>query len=556
MSELTEYYGVQIPIEYYSQIEKLDTQIQISQLKEIYLNGEVIVDHIPMKYQQYRERIVGIVYYYYAYSALKEDDQDAAWNYIIKALGYVQGEGSTQMLAKIFLLLGDIALFNGDQTSAIESYLSVLELCEGESWVEERVRAYFQYGRIMMDYSHFEQAIEVYEKGVQDCTNDIIQKLSAPIYLRTIGGLILCYWKIKKDDLAEKYLKQLEQDQELWIKDHEMDTDIKCLKLVCLLKHGKQDEVSNLENEIMESLPGWKPERAMKTAMILIFKFLLLQKREQFINLFFDWIYAQDDSEAIERVKDWIAEIRLAYCLESGNCTELYAAGKELLSQGERHKMNRRHSFHRLFSMREEIRRIEKMQIELSLMNENLLSDTLHDAMTGLPNRVYFADYAAQMVERLRNTNTSMVVGIIDIDYFKCVNDTYGHVVGDESVIRIGKAIEEWAGSKLFCARYGGDEFVVIGENLSVAEIEEMASQLKNQMRTMEIRNSSSPIAPYITLSQGYFIHSVELELNIWNFLNAADNLMYKIKKTTKNDFHISTTWCNDRSRVNDTTNH
>lgn len=75
MSELTEYYGIQIPTEYYSQIEKLNIQIQTSQLKDIYLDGEVIVDHIPMKYQQYRERIVGMVYYYYAFCAMKNENR-------------------------------------------------------------------------------------------------------------------------------------------------------------------------------------------------------------------------------------------------------------------------------------------------------------------------------------------------------------------------------------------------------------------------------------------------------------------------------------------------
>lgn len=556
MSELTEYYGIQIPTEYYSEIEKLDTQIQVSQLKEIYYNGEVIVDHIPMKYQQYRERLVGIVYYYYAFCAMKNENQEVAWTYIIKALGYVQGEGTTQMLAKIYLLLGDIALFNGDQTSAIESYLSVLELCEGENWVEEKVRAYFQYGRIMMDYSHFEQAVDSYEKGLKDCSEEMICILSETLYMRTICGLIICYWKLYKDDLAEKYLIQLEQNQKLRLNGTELSFEIKCLKVICLLKHDKQEEASILEEEVMDLLPYWKPERATKAATILVLKFMLRQKRDLFMNRFFVWVQEQEDSEAISSMKDWVAEIRFAYCLNNGDCKDLYDAGEELLSQGERHKMDRRNSFHRLSSMRGEIRRIEKLQIELSLMNENLLSDTLHDAMTGMANRVYFADYAAQMVERLRGSSTPMVVGIVDIDFFKCVNDTYGHVVGDESVIRIGKAIEEWAGNRLFCARYGGDEFVIIGEGLSVAEMEEMALQLKNRLREMEIRNSSSPIAPYITLSQGYFIHKVEKELNIWNFLTVADNLMYQIKKSTKNDFQVSTDWNNDRSRVNDPTNH
>ena len=553
MDELMDYYGIMIPIEYCPKIREIEMQISTVNLIEIYQNGEAVVDCIPMKYQQYRERIVGLIYYYYAYSANIKKDHDSAWTYIIKALGYVQGEGNTQMLAKVYLLLGNIAFRNGDQTSAVESYLSVLELCEGDQYLEEKIRASFQYGKILMDYSHYEHAAEAYREGLQYCSMELVEKVGYLVYLRALCGLIICFWKLNKEDLADEYMDKLLNIQKERLYNRKMDVEIYCMKLVWALKHDQVDSIDFLEEEILWVLDDWKPESASKTAMTIILKFLLNKGRVSLIRNFYSWLSRQKNSESLIQLKEWMVEIRLAYCLEYDSCEELYKAGAEVLSQGEKHKMNRRNSFHRLSSMREEIRRIEKLQMELSLMNDHLLSDTLHDAMTGLPNRVYFADYAAQMVERLRDNSINLVVGIVDIDFFKCVNDTYGHVVGDESIIKIGKAISDWANGRLFCARYGGDEFVVIGENILTSEMEEMAFQLKESLKRMEIRNSSSPVAPYITLSQGYFVHPVEEGHNIWNFLTEADNLMYQIKRTTKNDFRVRDTWIKDWRMLNDT---
>lgn len=549
MDEYIGYYGNEIPIEYRDKITRLEHLAQLVHSEEIFRVGEELVNHIPIKDQLFRERIVGIVYYYYAKAAFLKDDQEAAWMYIVKSLGYIQEGGSTQLLGKVYLLLGDIAFSSEDYTSALESYLSVVDLCENTVFVEEKVWALFHYGRMMMENSHFQHAKDAYQEGLELCTDRIIHQIGLSVYLRAVGGILICCWKLNDSEQADFYFFHLQKYADEVTMERELDTEFGFLNLIWFIKHEMEENYGRKEEEIISSLDNWKPDKTSKTVILLVLKFLIQQERYSLIEQFIHWVDHNENSTFTEKVKEWIPEIKLEFYLKKGDCKQLCTAGEELLAQGEKNKQGRKNAFHKLSSMRREMKRIEQLKIELSLMNENLLSESLHDPMTGLPNRVFFADYATELIQKLRLKKTKCVVGVLDIDCFKCVNDTYGHIVGDESVIRIAKAIEDWCDGRIFCARYGGDEFVVIGENISKSEMEEKALKLKNQLILMEVKNSSSPVAPYITLSQGYFVHEVGEEENLWNFLSEADNLMYQIKRTTKNGFLVKDEWKNGKQK-------
>jgi diguanylate cyclase (GGDEF)-like protein len=90
------------------------------------------------------------------------------------------------------------------------------------------------------------------------------------------------------------------------------------------------------------------------------------------------------------------------------------------------------------------------------------------------------------------------------------------------------------SGNSIFCARYGGDEFVVIYEGMTDEEVLAQAEQLRTSILEMKIPHSSSPVAPYVTISQG-IRNSVPVKENrLWDFLFAADNALYHVKGTNK----------------------
>jgi diguanylate cyclase (GGDEF)-like protein len=106
--------------------------------------------------------------------------------------------------------------------------------------------------------------------------------------------------------------------------------------------------------------------------------------------------------------------------------------------------------------------RTAKLADSLQAANEQLRAIALHDSLTGLPNRVLLEDRLAQAVSRAERTQKPFSVMFVDLDWFKPVNDTYGHYVGDELLRSVAQRMTACVRKTDTVARAGGDEFVVV----------------------------------------------------------------------------------------------
>ena len=155
------------------------------------------------------------------------------------------------------------------------------------------------------------------------------------------------------------------------------------------------------------------------------------------------------------------------------------------------------------------------------------------DMLTGLPNRLALKEYLPQAIARARRRATSVAVGVIDLDDFKPVNDQLGHEAGDELLQCISRDLLEWLRDSDFIARVGGDEFVVVLEDLEPTQaIPQLAAALKHLHRAVEepFRLSVGK-AVSIDMTMGVALYPAdghEPEL----LLRQADAAMYQAKQT------------------------
>jgi len=115
------------------------------------------------------------------------------------------------------------------------------------------------------------------------------------------------------------------------------------------------------------------------------------------------------------------------------------------------------------------------LQSQLGEEQTRLTHQALHDALTGLPNRVLFLERLAQSVEAASRRSIHSAVLFIDIDRFKAVNDIAGHAAGDQLLIGVARRLREVLRPADTVARLGGDEFVVLCENLYDVQKEAVA---------------------------------------------------------------------------------
>ena len=130
---------------------------------------------------------------------------------------------------------------------------------------------------------------------------------------------------------------------------------------------------------------------------------------------------------------------------------------------------------------------------------------------------------------------------VVDIDYFKAVNDTYGHLMGDVCIEAVADILRSVCSEKVFCSRYGGDEFMIIYSDLSVEEIRQTVEEIQQRVRALAISHRTSECSDIVTVSQGVFVRRPEEMDREWDFNAQADIALYHAKRDGRNRCRIHT---------------
>jgi diguanylate cyclase (GGDEF)-like protein/putative nucleotidyltransferase with HDIG domain len=159
-------------------------------------------------------------------------------------------------------------------------------------------------------------------------------------------------------------------------------------------------------------------------------------------------------------------------------------------------------------------------------------SNALTDALTGLPNARYIALRFDEEAARARRTARPFQVVMLDLDDFKLVNDTFGHKVGDKVLRKMGGIIQAQLREYDFLARYAGDEFVAIVQELVPPQVEELRSRIERAVSEFSL-NVRGKGQARVGISVGTATFGVEGE-TLDQLLVAADQAMYRAKSRHK----------------------
>lgn len=160
------------------------------------------------------------------------------------------------------------------------------------------------------------------------------------------------------------------------------------------------------------------------------------------------------------------------------------------------------------------------------------------DFVTGAVNARYFNELLHMEVERIRRYPHPITVVFIDVDNFKLVNDLFGHKMGDEVLRCIAGELKSQLRSTDFIARLGGDEFALLLPSARQTDAEVVIAKVHAHLRA-EMRRRNLPV----TFSMGV-VTCVVPPYSAEQIINMADELMYEVKNTTKNDVRFFT-WGN-----------
>lgn len=259
-----------------------------------------------------------------------------------------------------------------------------------------------------------------------------------------------------------------------------------------------------------------------------------------------DGIAASQRIKAIERLRE-IPIIVVTASTEVQTLQLAFAAGamdfitkplnKVELVTRVRSALKLKHEMDRRKAREQELLEVTR---QLQEANETLLRISSMDGLTGISNRRRFEDYYDQEWRRAVRDEYPLSLIMVDIDYFKAYNDTYGHQAGDDCLKQVANSIADTVNRPGdLTARYGGEEFVIVLPNTEAGGAAMVAELLRAKVESLNIRHEKSLAAGKVTVSLGVATIVPNRGSSPSVLVVLADKALYQAKQEGRNRVRI-----------------
>lgn len=180
----------------------------------------------------------------------------------------------------------------------------------------------------------------------------------------------------------------------------------------------------------------------------------------------------------------------------------------------------------------------KKAQDDQSIIASQMELYANYDYLTSIYNRRTFLDKLELEIRKSKNFQVPTSLMMIDVDRFKYINDTYGHLAGDIVLKRVSQILREGIRSKDILGRYGGDEFVICLPETSFDEAVNIAERLRSKIECVTIKQGSFEIN--VTASFGIAAYDCFVNEDADSLISRADRNMYKAKVKRNNVYKFN----------------
>ena len=194
-----------------------------------------------------------------------------------------------------------------------------------------------------------------------------------------------------------------------------------------------------------------------------------------------------------------------------------------------------------VLKLKEEMDRRKARETQLEELTRELRDISNRDGLTGVANRRCFEEFFEREWLRCRRDDAAMSLLMVDIDFFKRYNDTYGHLQGDtclKTVAQVLKQSQHRPGD--LAARYGGEEFVVLLPNTDAAGAMQVAENVRAKLAAEAIPHATSDVSEVVTVSIGVASVVPCAKFHSQALIQAADKALYLAKEGGRNRVKVA----------------
>lgn len=448
--------------------------------------------------------LIGIAYFY-------NSMYEAALKHLVQALELL-GEGKDYFLLSCVLNnIGEVFRESAQYDRALEYYNSALKICIDANLKINTASIFSNIGEIYFIENRYNEAMEYFTKSY-----DILIEGKDMVNLGEVENKLGKVHYINKNysKAAECFFSALRRLDNVDNKFYAIDVLV---------------NIANLQLNKDSNKAFYYFEKAMQYA----------EKTNAYKKLSEVCKTVADYYEKIGNFTDALIYFKRYHRVNQEIMTSIVGNKLEILKIELEHlKENHKHEKVKIINQRLEME-ISNQKSELEKIqktNEILEKKVLEDELTGVPNRRYINYHLNKTWEEALLQDEIIVLFIIDIDNFKKYNDCWGHLKGDECLIKVAnclKAIQEKR--KDTFGRYGGEEFIYYAKNISYDQALELGNLIRTEVENLCLEYTFDNMSRVITISVGGVLGKVSDFVNISNMIQIADKELYEAKKGGRN---------------------
>ena len=477
--------------------------------------------------------LLGFIYFYKGEAYYLDNDIKSMFECMNKAIPYLRETDQWALLTRAYTIMAITSINKGNPPVAVDYYMEALDCAKKHNLQLNECSIHINLGYLYMQSEIYEEANEQFEAAydIYQSFPDKENKRSRLVMI--YNNQAMCCMLQGRMDCARDYVERLHEQCRPYFNDMDY-VYVGCMEARYYHYCGDpekrdeiiQDIISRLQNpdgfngpfpildvfdDILSlchlALDIGENDVCIKLAQLIepaIENTDIKNMERQFLALKIRYYKMQNDMEKYRQASTQFYEVLMIMDEED----------KQMIANMIRNRTA-----------------LEQVKAQNALLTEK--SET--DALTGLANRYRLADYSQQMMDDCLRDKVPYGIEILDIDYFKEYNDNYGHHAGDNCIMQVAALLSDMQCENIFCARYGGDEFIVIYKGLSRAEIIEKAKRLKQNIADLKLEHEYSKCSSIVTISQGICVTVPTRPNKSWDFLHEADNCLYCVKRNNRN---------------------
>ena len=437
-------------------------------------------------------------------------------------------------------MLGIMSLNRGNAPFAMDYYMQAVRYCQEYRLPDLEWVVHMNMGNLYLNIGNPDNALVHFESGYQYINHH--KKAENYISTRTAAciGLGKAYLMRGEATLAEEYDHILERE----CMPHLLPMEklvVYCFKARLYHEQNRHEECEACIGEIRNTFTADVPVLDVFDDLYDFTDMLLTTEHYDDYLFIYKAMEEPTRRTGIRNLEKKLLVLNLKYCKATDNLVDYAANAMEYFELDQLMEQEVGMMISNTIELRSRLNELTNITKEVELENRVLQAKSETDALTGMYNRLKLSEYADEAFVRSMKNHSGLAIEILDIDYFKEFNDNYGHQAGDKCIGFVANSIQALTKYEgVFCARYGGDEFVIIYEGYTDQEVFSMAQELKHTIVNAAFEHAHSKVdIKLVTISQGIFWGIPEGGQSPWNYLHAADALLYKVKKKSRNSIML-----------------